>query len=305
MVLSVVLLHLYGQTGWADQLFILQLLAFSATLGVRALLLRRDVPPPAFILVVLGLACAICGTATQVIVQISAGALPTWVPLFGRLLLYQGYLVFPIMGIGAFLLPRFFGMPGGQNFPESLSLPPGWLAKAAFAAACGAVVMTGFLLEAFGHQQWGNALRAIGIAVYFFHEIPAHKVRVGGSLAFGLRVALVAIPLAYGLMAIWPQHRFALIHILMITGFSLITLIVASRVIYGHSGQTEKFRAGLWPIRLLVGGIVTAMLTRVSADWMPDTRLAHYAYAAVVWAAAVLVWGILVLPGVSKADAEE
>jgi uncharacterized protein involved in response to NO len=303
-VIGVTLLHLTGQTLEGDQLFVLLLLGFTASLGLRGLLFRQDVPPPAFVLVLIGMICAVFGAATQVVAHLSPSALPGWMPYFGRLLLYQGYLVFPIMGIGAFLLPRFFGMPSGQNFPESLSLPPGWIPKAAFALACGAVVMAGFVLEALGHPAWGNALRAVGIGVYFVREIPAHKLSVGGSLAFGLRLALLAIPLAYLLMAIWPQHRFAFIHILLITGFSLITFIVASRVVYGHSGQTEKFRAGIWAVRILVSGIFVAMLTRVTADWMPDSRMTHYAYAAIIWVAAVACWGFAVLPGVTQPDSD-
>lgn len=306
VVIAVALLHFNGSTLYGDMLFILMLLGFVATLGFRALLFRQDVPPPAFVLVILGIACAAFGAVSQILEHLSPNLLPGWMPYFGRLLLYQGYLVFPIMGIGAFLLPRFFGMSSRQGFPESLSLPPGWLAKAAFAMLCGTVVMTGFVLEALGNQGWGNALRAIGIGVYFLREIPAHKSGIGGgTLALGLRLALASIPLAYLLMAIWPQHRFALIHMLMITGFSLITFIVASRVIYGHSGQTDKFRARLWPVRILVSGIVVAMLTRVSADWMPDIRMSHYAYAAIVWAASVLVWSFRIMPGVARGDSED
>jgi len=162
--------------------------------------------------------------------------------------------------------------------------------------------MAGFVLEALGNPAWGNALRAVGITAYFIREIPAHKVRVGGSLAFGLRLALFSIPLAYALMAIWPGQRFALIHILMITGFSLITFIVASRVVYGHSGQTEKFRAGIWPVRVLVAGFFLAMLTRVTADWMPDIRMTHYGYAAIVCVGVVVYWGLTVLKGVVRSD---
>jgi len=50
--------------------------------------------------------------------------------------------------------------------------------------------------------------------------------------------------------------------------------------------------------------VTLAMLTRVSADWMPAIRLSHYAYAAVAWAAAVLVGMIFIPPGVRKKDDE-
>jgi len=47
-----------------------------------------------------------------------------------------------------------------------------------------------------------------------------------------------------------------------------------------------------------------AMATRVSADWMPELRMSHYAYAALAWSAAALVWAFYILPGVKRADGE-
>jgi hypothetical protein len=143
------------------------------------------------------------------------------------------------------------------------------------------------------------------VLLYFLREVPVHRAGWGGgTLAFGLRLALFSLPAAYLAMAIWPDHSFALLHLLFITGFSLLTLIVASRVILGHSGQSEKFRATLWPVLTLTALLFLAMLTRVSADWMPTIRLSHYAYAAVSWAIGVIVWGVTILPGIRQADEE-
>jgi len=305
MVVTGATLNFFGRILWGDVVFCLTLLTLVGVLGYRAARWRQDVPPPAFVLVLLGLGCGFSGALIQILAHTESLPGPGWLPYFGRLLYWQAYLVFPIMGIGAFLLPRFFGMPSGQNFPESLALPPGWRAKAAFALGCGAVVMAGFVVESLGHPGWGNGLRAVAITVYFLREIPAHRGGVGGgSLSLGLRLALLAIPLSYGVMAIWPEYRFSLIHILMITGFSLITFIVASRVIYGHSGQPEKFRAALWPVRILIAGFFFAMLVRVSADWMPKVQMSHYAYAAVIWVIASLIWAIFVLRHVARPDSD-
>jgi uncharacterized protein involved in response to NO len=304
-VLGVGVLHARGETMWGDQLFFVTLCGLLGTLGMRGFLFRKDVPPPAFVLVMLGMACALFGSGVQVVMDVSPSLLPEWCFPLSKLLLYQGYLIFPIMGIGAFLLPRFFGLPNRQSFPESLALPPGWMQGAMFALLCGGMVMTGFVLEARGEPGWGNGLRAAGVLLYFLREVPVHRAGWGGgTLAFGLRLALFSIPAAYLTMAIWPDHSFALLHLLFITGFSLLTLIVASRVILGHSGQSEKFRATLWPVLTLTALLFLAMLTRVSADWMSTIRLSHYAYAAVSWAIGVIVWGVTILPGIRQADEE-
>lgn len=304
-VAGIAWLHGTGHTSLGDQLFFITLATLIGVLAVRGFLFRRDIPPPGFLLVIFGLLSALFGSGALVVADVAPSLSPAWSVALGRLLLYQGYLVFLIMGIGAFLLPRFFGLPNRQSFPESLSPSPEWLRSAAYSALCGGCVLAGFITEANGEAHLGNLLRALGILAYFFREVPVHQaVFEGGSLALGLRIALFSIPVAYVLMAIWPERSFSLLHLLFISGFSLLTLIVASRVVLGHSGQSEKFHATLWSILVMSSLITLAMLTRVSADWMPAIRLSHYAYAAVAWAAGVLIWVLFILPGVRRKDEE-
>ena len=106
-------------------------------------------------------------------------------------------------------------------------------------------------------------------------------------------------------MAGWPERSLAFLHIVFITGFSLITLTVATRVILGHSGQSHLFRTGLRSVWFMASLVAVAMLTRVSADWMPTLRLNHYAYAGLVWIAGVLLWGACILPGVGRGSKED
>lgn len=303
-LLTITALHGSGQTLLGDQIFLFTQLLFLSSLGVKILVFRQDVPPPAFVLVGLGVKCALFGSALLVVHQIAS--LPDWAATLGRLLLNQGYLLFPIMGVGAFLLPRFFGLPNRQSFPESRALPPGWIGRAAFALLCGMTVLAGFVLEALGKAHLGNGLRAFGVLVYLVRELPIQKAGLGGgSLAWGLRVSLGSILAAYLAMAVWPGRSFSLLHLLFITGFSLLTFTVASRVVLGHSGQAEKFGKTLWPMVTLIALVALAMLTRVSADWMPAIQLTHYAYAALAWALGVLLWSFFILPSVRKADPEE
>jgi len=301
---GVALLHFAGNTVWGDELFFFTLATFVTSLVARAIV-RKDTPPPAFVLVLMGMLSALAGSAIMAILGIFSGAFPAWVGTFGKLLLNQGYLLLPVMGIGAFLLPRFFGLDNRQSFPESLALPPGWLGRAGFAFACGVAVIASFMLESLGETRWGCALRGAAVMVFFVREVPAHRAGAGGgSLALGLRIALLAFPCGYLLMAILPAHVFSFLHVVFITGFSLMVFVVASRVVLGHSGQSDKFRMWSKPVTWMVGLITLAMLTRVSADWMPATRMGHYAYAALAWIAGVAIWSVAILPGVVMADTE-
>jgi len=301
---TVAILHGFGWTLLGDQLFFLTLAALVFSLVVR-FPFRKDTPPPAFVLVALGVFSALAGAAIQALLQITPADWAAWLPTLGRLLLNQGFVLLPIMGIGAFLLPRFFGLPNRQDFPEAPGLSPGWMTRAAFAALCGIAVLASFAIESAGAPRWGCLLRASAVLLYFFNEVPVHRAGIGGgTLALGLRIALFSIPTGYLSIALWPQLNVTLLHIVFVTGFSLLTLIVASRVILGHSGQSEKFRARLKPVLAMVLLVTLAMLTRVSADLMPGLRLNHYAYAALAWIAGAVVWMASVLPGVTISDPE-
>lgn len=301
-LVGIVILHAAGLEFWGNQLFIVTLCALLFVMGVRAVV-RKDVPPPAFVLVGLGILSALAGACIYVFVQVAPLAAPDWLVPLGRLLMNQAFLLLPIMGVGAFLLPRFFGLPNRQSFPETNTLPPGWRSRALFALACGMGVMGSFLLQTAGLDRWGYGLRACVVLVYLLREVPFLKAGPGGgSLALGARVALLSIPLGYAAMALWPTRSFSLLHVVFITGFGLLTFIVASRVTLGHSGQAEKFNARLWPITTLVLLMILAMATRVSADWMPALRLSHYAYAALVWICGVGIWAFKILPGIRKTD---
>ena len=305
-VLFVGWLQFSGRMPLGDQMFFLLLSSFVLVLAVRAFLFRKDLPPPGFVLVAAGLLCALAGSGILIVGQISSSLLPAPVAALGKLLLYQGYPLLPVMGVGAFFLPRVLGLQGRQGFPESLAPPRGWLPLAGFAAACGGAIIAGFVLEAFGWPRAGNALKAAALAVYLFHEVPLHRaMRGGGSLAAALRVAMLCLPLAFVLMAVWPDRTLSFLHVLFISGISLLVFVVATRVVLGHSGQGEKFGARIWPVVAMASLVVLAMLTRVSADWLPDIRMSHYAYASLAWMAGAAVWAALVLlPGVRRGDME-
>lgn len=301
---TVAILHGVNTPLWGD-------LTFFCLIGTLVLLLaarvffRKDTPPPAFVLAGMGLICAMVGSLMLVAGGVAPNVLPSWALPCGRLLLYQGFILLPVMGIGAFLLPRFFGLPNRQHFPESLELPRGWVARAFFATTCGLAILGSFALEIAGFVRAGYGLRAAVVLLYFFREVPHHRAGLGGgTLALGLRITLVAIPSGYICLAVFPERAFTFLHVVFITGFSLLTLIVASRVVLGHSGQSEKFHAPLWPVLVMTAMVTLAMLTRVTADWMPDVTLSHYAYAALAWTVGAGVWALAILPGVMRADDE-
>ena len=295
-------MHLAGRILWGDVVFAVALGAFVAILLSRAQQ-RKDIPPPSFVLVGMGLLAGLAGATVQIFDRLWPMLLAPWVGSLGRILLHQVYPLLPIMGVGAFLLPRFFGLRGRQDFPELLKPSRDWLRQAVLAFFAGLLVLISLLLEARGYVRAGYALRLFAVAGYFALEIPQGEILRGrGTLALGVKMALFSIPAGYALLVFSPSHYFAWLHVVFITGFSLLVFVVACRVILGHSGQSAKFRSRLWPIIAVIFLVVLAAATRVSADWMGELRMGHYAYAALAWAVGAIVWLAALRLALAKAD---
>lgn len=288
-----------GNVRAGDVLFLV-FLAILFALLVRRVFVRRDVPPPGFVLVAGGLACAVIGGLLALVLDPveSAPQLVRW----QHLLSYQGFLLLPVAGISPFLLPRFFQQSPREDFPESRSPPSGWWFAAGRAGGVGILILLSFGVEASGWPTAGMGIRAATLALWLAYEVPWARARKPGAVAGVLRLALVLIPAGLLLTALRPSYRVALLHVTLMGGLGLLTLVVATRVVMGHGGQLEVLQGPnrwLWGVASLV---VLAVTTRVSADFLPRIQASHYIHAALLWAAALAWWSFRVLPGVLRKD---
>jgi uncharacterized protein involved in response to NO len=265
---------------------------------------RRDVPPPSFILVALAVVCAMSGALLSIWTQYQEDAFVA--AAWQRLLIYQGFMLFPILGVGAFLLPRFFGMATRQEFPESRTPPPGWLKKFWSALAVGLVIMVSFALEAMGWVRAGPALRLLATAWYLVWEVPFYKLgETRGPSARILQIAFSLLLIGFLAIGLRPEYRVSLLHLTLIGGFAVITLVVATRVVYGHSGNAALLgQSNRW-LWVSVAVILLAMTTRISGDFWPKVLASHYSYGAGGWIIGLLVWAGYVLPKVLRPDPDD
>ena len=115
-----------------DALFLVLLVCFATLMGKR-FARRGDLPPPGFVLVAMGFATAIAGT---LLTLIGATGKPLCIMLGGTLM-NQAFVLFLVLGVGSFLLPRFLSLPPRPEFPESRTPTKAWLRSAALAVASG------------------------------------------------------------------------------------------------------------------------------------------------------------------------
>ena len=295
------LCHLRGMTVWGDSLFLALLLGFAAALGVRFVGFRKELlPPPPLLLAATGLICGIAGTLLWLN--------PAWLVTPGvhrlaGLLLYQGFLLGPVMGVGIFLFPRLLGSDFGGPEPGA-ETRKSWRNVSIVALA----LVASFGVEVWLNQNAGLLLRAAAFVfalsnVRWLLKPGSPKI---GSLANALRIWCLPLALA-GLIApvFYYSRHIAVDHLLFVSGFGLVCLIAGSRVLFGHSGRVERFANRSWTARIIVFATGLAALTRVSADFLPRVTITHYEYAAWSWIAGAALWAIWHAPRFFKKDDEE
>lgn len=265
---------------------------------------RSDLPPPGFVMAAAGLLSGLCGASMHALgFDLAAGG--QWFRL-SRLLMNEAFLLLPVLGVGGFLLPRILQLPGRHVFPDSRTPPPGWWPLAAEAGAAAGLVIVSFVIEANYSVRAGVLLRFVVAFGWLARDLPGLWTRrVSGTQAWVIRLALASILLSWLLKWLDPVRWIAIEHILFITGFGMIMLGVASRVVDGHSGNREAAKGVSKPLRWVFWLAVLAMATRVSADYFPKIQVSHYIYAALTWIAISVIWFVANRRKLATPDPEE
>jgi Uncharacterized protein involved in response to NO len=301
--MAMVVAFVFQKMFLADVLFLVLLLLFMSLMALR-LRKRQDTPPPGFILVGLAFLCVLAGAIIALFQPWMEEAGAYWIPLQRRLA-YQGFVLLPILGIGPFILPRFFGLPSPHDFPEALVPSGAWVKKAALASSAGVLILISFLVESAGWLRTAYVLRFGTTLLYLLIEFPFHLApKINNALGLSLRLAFVALVSGFILVAAFPVWRVGLLHLTLIGGFAVITFTVATRVMFGHSGNPEKLKQKNWWLIIAVGIMLFAMATRISGDFWPKILPTHYSYGAILWIFGVLLWAIYTIPKVLIVDTE-
>lgn len=290
-----------GQTLLGHALFLGTLAGFTLLMASR-IRHRTEAPPPGLILAPLALLCG-AGGSILAILGMQQELDPEWITL-QHLLSYQGFVLLPILGVGPFLLPRFFGAQSRQDLPDSGPRPtPDWWREAVQSGIVGGAVLVSFVLEMYGWVHVGPGLRAMVVLLELVRSIPIWKqFPPSGRLSWMLRIGLGSVVLGYLLRTAAPGLNIALLHWTFIGGFALVTLAVATRVIGGHCGERALVQGkGRW-LLWSMGLILLAMVTRVSGDFWPKIQPTHYGYGALLWVLGLGTWSWYTLRHVGREE---
>ena len=228
--------------------------------------------------------------------------LPTLFTKVGSLLLYQCWLLFSIIGMGPVLFARTNGKHNLQVYPASQEPSQGWWPKALFNLAIGTSLLICYVLQASdinGLTQLAAALRVVILTSYFYHTKIfsfIFPIRFSNTLATCLNFGLLSLLIGSIFSVFLPTYRIALDHAFYVGGLSFIIFIVATRVVLEHRGLGEHLLRPLPIVWIIAALVITALATRISADFFPQIHRSHIIYAAILWALGALIWAIYVAP---------
>jgi uncharacterized protein involved in response to NO len=286
-------LHLARDQTAGDILFLVLLLLFLGMMATRART-AQDLPPPHFVLVLFGLFSAIVGIFLIVAAKSMANGI--FANQLGALMLNEGFVLFPILGVGAFFFPKLLG--GARPEPADLQIAAAlWAERAAIAALTGLVIWGSFVMEALGWTRSTAIVRGLTTLLYFLARGRLFK-KPSGPPFMAQCFRLGALLLVAGLLlpAVLPGYRIANLHLTFIGGFTIILFTVSTRVILGHSGHQHLFQKRLRFLIASLALLVLAMLARVSADFILPERNSHLVYAALIWLLAAIIWAWALVP---------
>ena len=292
-------LHLTQRQTAGDTVFLVLLLLFLGLMARRARA-RQDLPPPQFVLVLFGLVNAIAGIFLITAAKSMVNGL--FANQLGSLMLNEGFVLFPILGVGAFFFPKLLG--GAKPEPSDLRIAATlWLKRAGIAALTAVVIWGSFLFEALGWMRTAALVRGVTALTYFVTQGYLLE-RPSGPPFLAQCFRLGALLLIVGLLlpAVLPGYRLANLHLTFIGGFSIILFTVSTRVIIGHAGQSHLFRKRLPSLIVALALLVVATIARVGADFIPPGRNSHLVYAALIWLLAATVWLVALGPKLSLRD---
>src|SRR5262249_26288142 len=193
--------HLSQRQTAGDILFLTLLLLFAGMMAKRVGG-RTDLPPPPFALVLVGLFNAIAGIF--LITAAKSRTNGSFLNQLGGLMLNEGCVLFPIVGVGAFFFPRFLG--GAKPKPSDLRFAMTlWIKRAGIAVLAALVIWISFVLEALGWIRTAALVRGVTTLAYFITQgrllekpggppFLAHCFQLGALLLTAGLLLTVALP---------------------------------------------------------------------------------------------------------------
>lgn len=207
----------------------------------------------------------------------------------------EAFILNAICGIGVRLIPVIARAPAALAV-DRISRFPAYLEFIIY----GFLLNLTYILEFLGYTQLaysGRLVFLIFFAVFKFKifQKPVQITVVG----LGLKAALLGLITGYGLLTFNIGGYLAGMHVVYICGFTLLTIMVASRVAIAHGQRSINLEIRSIPLIFTVGLFLAATVLRYSVLGIHQTKAV--VMAALLFLAALWIWKFFILK-ISKAN---
>lgn len=255
--------------------------------------IKRNANPPApFLFLGIGLASGLLGSFILLFSNFDFVTIE--ILALGRLFALQAYILSFVLGIGSRLIPALLGAFLHPNeAPPSLSIKTYLF--------LGVTFFLTYFVEAFISIFMGMLIRDMIILFIAFFSWKIHKFPNRKAIhAYGLWLSCWFLLLGHFGATFFLDYKIHFMHLFYIGGLSLMTLLVATRVILAHGGHELSLEFKSKPLVGLIVLFSTAAMTRFSAIFFAEEYQSHLLYAALIWIFGLLWWGAVFIPKIIK-----
>lgn len=263
---------------------------------------RKMNPPFTFIFVGIGLVLWLLTNLLHFWIILTEGVRPSSISIWGNLL-SNGALMSIVLGIGGRLIPGILG------WQEIVTIQRGrYEQPVSFLSAIPPLIWTLLLvhlatlfLQTILPLPVVLLLRAGVVGSFAFIYWRLHKLpREKSYLTWGIWISCWCFVIGSFLNVIQPSLFVHILHLILVGGFSLLTILVATRVTLAHGSKGTAAEKTSWFIPVFTLLILIATVTRVTAPLWPSAYLNHLSYAAITWSCGFILWIIFSIPKMWK-----
>ncbi|MFL5810182.1 MAG: NnrS family protein [Flavisolibacter sp.] len=210
---------------------------------------------------------------------------------------YEGAIAAIILGVGSRLIPGILGHTEIVQSQREIYEKPVSLFKTIPKSFL--IIMAGFVFSYFFTEHSGY-LRAIVVSWIAFRYWQIYKApKEKTSLTWCIWFSAWMIAISFIARAFVTEGEIHVSHSFFLGGIVLLSLLIGTRVIQSH-GPKDKKLENKKVLYWVSGLILIAMLTRVTAYYMPESYLRHLGYSSIVLVSAVGLWSFNYLGYIMK-----
>lgn len=251
----------------------------------------KRIPPPTFIYLPFAFISLFVGVFGEIFLKNNS-------LFFSQQLIAEGFTLLLICGVGGFLIRSIVGMGPIVLTPTDLLSDQGFPLRGYFIhGLVGLGILLSYFLEYHALFIIAKSLRFLLVAWIFFFQIGINqKVSTQKVTSLTLKISLWVLLLGLGLSICKnPLVNLALLHIIFVGGFAVVTFSVATRVIFSHCGHEALLKGIYRPFSVAMFFIFSSMCFRVSVVFFPQYYVQLIHYASSFWVLGICIWSVFVL----------